>query len=306
MRKTDIVNLLARKFGCRKVLEISTPTTGGKFAGIDAARLAACDRLVYNCRNDLDDGNVYSFRTPAPSSKDLIETLVADGRKYDLVFVDAYHTESCSAEDLAGAFSLIEPGGWVVVHDCSPTNPDVVAPSFTSGEWCGLTYATFIDFIIGRTDLRFFTVDCDYGCGAIQKTSLDKPQLRRDDPIAKQWLETRPDDGQRFSTFDTYRRRLLNLMSPEAFLQSEYLLLEFAAIVLERERQEDEIWGAQRSAMAALQRETSMLTVQVEAAELRARLHEAQLRTLTAAEAIKQARHAQKSRNAKRGSNEEE
>lgn len=57
----------------------------------------------------------------------------------------------------------------MVVHDCSPPDEALTSPDFVPGEWCGVTYRAYLDFVLARRDLRYLTVDTDYGCGVVRK-----------------------------------------------------------------------------------------------------------------------------------------
>lgn len=112
LRKYDIINLLGRRHGLRDYLEICTPSTGLTFAEVDDETFATTHRLVYRCPESTDDGQPYTYRTEAPSSRDITRTIfTAVGSKplYDLVFVDPWHELKASAEDLEGAWDLLRP-----------------------------------------------------------------------------------------------------------------------------------------------------------------------------------------------------
>jgi hypothetical protein len=225
MRKSDIINLINRKYGLRRFLEISTPTTGFAFADTDAAMLEVCHRLVYNCGETEDDGLPYTFRTSAPYSYELIGEILAKvegGPCYDSIFVDSFHTYKCSHTDLSGAFALLKPSGVMVVHDCGPTDPDIAGPKFRKGNWCGVTHAAFIDFVLGRSGLSYYTVDCDYGCGVIHKHPGMSPIRARSgggfDQLLFRWDSARHQNKTRFQFYQRHRTELLNLVSEADFL----------------------------------------------------------------------------------------
>lgn len=53
--------------------------------------------------------------------------LIAEGRRYDLVFIDGDHTAAGVATDIECALKLVRPGGHIAVHDVTETCccPDV-------------------------------------------------------------------------------------------------------------------------------------------------------------------------------------
>ena len=48
----------------------------------------------------------------------------------------------------------------------------MASPTPIGGEWCGVSYKAFLDFVLSRNDLDYCTVDIDYGCGVIFKQRL--------------------------------------------------------------------------------------------------------------------------------------
>jgi hypothetical protein len=230
--KMDIVKLLRRKYGLGGFLEMSTPTTGLVFSEV-LNDVPAPHRLVYNCPEDADDGELYTYRTEAPTSDELVHAILAANHGlpcYDIIFVDPFHTYACSSIDLYGAFVLLRPGGIMVVHDCNPHDASIASPESTPSEWCGVTYMAFIDFVLCREGLSFYTVDTDYGCGVIYKNrhlpyGVPLPSNAARERLAFAWNAARHDDATRFDFFARHRRELLNLKSVEEFFALEGLSL---------------------------------------------------------------------------------
>ena len=235
--KMDIVKLLRRKYALGAVLEISTPTTGLTFSELKDD-VPDAHRLVYNCPDGVGDGQTYTYRTDARTSGVLTNAILAANRNapcYGIVFVDPFHTYDCSATDLAGAYALLRSGGIMVVQDCNPECASLTAPEFVPGDWLGVTYMAFIDFILGRRELGFYTVDTDYGCGVVYK---DRKLPRGSSPVSNgarerlthAWNATRHDDAARFEFFAQHRRELLNLKSIEEFAALESFALTQALV----------------------------------------------------------------------------
>ena len=224
MHKYDIVNGLAWEFGFRRYLEICSLNTGGRFRFVEAIQFDARDRLMYRCPDDFTDGLEIKFRTEADNSYELIRyldaTLSMDAR-YDIILVDPYHTYRESLLDLRGAMCLLRPGGILVVHDCNPTDPDIVSPNFTHGDWCGVTYQAFVDFVLGARFDAYCTVDDDFGCGVVFGAGARVPDAWRGarpaETLALGWTACRDDDDRRFAFFQRHRSALLNLVSVGRF-----------------------------------------------------------------------------------------
>jgi hypothetical protein len=218
LTKIEITNRVGRRYGYRSLLEISCTSTGFTRGGFDTDQFTCYQRLVYRCGNDFDDGAPIAFRTDAESSHEVTERLLSErapANLYDVVFVDPFHTYENSMTDLVGAFALVRPGGAIVVHDCHPTDPQIVSPVFQLGIWCGVTYWAFIDFVLGRAGIEYFTVDADYGCGVIRKTC--RRSGGHDIALEFAWKITARLDERRYAFFREREVDLLRLISARRF-----------------------------------------------------------------------------------------
>ena len=232
MLKSTICNLLGAKYGYRSYLEISTPTTGWQYELIDRDQFTRREQLVYAFRphrQDKADATRHTYRTSLKTSSELVRAILASGREpYDMVFVDPHHTYDNSHEDLIGALELVRPGGMVVVHDCNPMHPSIAVPQYQPGGWCGVTYCAFIDIVLARSDTRYYTVDCDYGCGVIYKLPhAHAPGPARLEPptLEREWTAAKWSDDGRYPFFDRNRAALLNLWTVDEFISREGLVL---------------------------------------------------------------------------------
>lgn len=226
MLKYDIINMLGRRYGLQRYLEICTPTTGVRFLNVAAEVFPVRDRLMYRCPEGFDDGGPIIFKTAAESPADIIRTMdsVLSDQRYDLVFVDSWHSYASSIADMLGAMCLLKEDGIIVAHDCNPTNPDSVTPDFRAGEWCGWTFKAFVDFALAAPNAGFLTVDCDYGCGVIFGAgATDLPDQARRRPsrrLSYDWAVAKEDSSTLFPFFVQNSHRLLNMISPDAFAEA--------------------------------------------------------------------------------------
>ena len=227
--KVDIVHHLADRYAYRRYLEIATPTTGNYYASIDRDRFDDCRRLMYRCPETFDDGLAIDYRCRDVDIGNALAAIAAERRSFDVMLVDPFHDYRDSARDLATAFALLEPGGALVVHDCLPPREALAGPEFKRGAWCGVTYKAFIDFVLARRDLRYLTVDADYGCGVIRKLKPKRPglfaapllarrrQARDRSRLVKAWRAFGKDYATAWRLFEPNRVALLNLISVDAF-----------------------------------------------------------------------------------------
>jgi Methyltransferase domain len=224
--KLDIVQHMAAARQYRRYLEISTTTTGFRFTAAREAGFEDCVRCVYKCSEEFSDGEPIHFRSADLDISACVSAIGARGSSFDVVFVDPHHTYECSLRDLREAFALIADGGALVVHDCDPPTKRFAGPDFVPGPWCGTTYKAFIDFVLGREDLEYCTVDTDFGCGVIiKRSSGPRPRAlpAADDarPAGRQLIANWRAVGNNFdAAFDLFARErasLLQLVSVDSF-----------------------------------------------------------------------------------------
>ena len=216
LSKQEIALLLGRRYGLTTDLEVCTPSTGGFFHCVDGHQFNLRARLMYRRPPDFSDGGPIHFSTAAESSEELFAELNATGEKFDLVFVDPWHTYAASLRDIVYALQLVRHDGLVLVHDCSPPSAEMAVPLFQPGDWCGVTFAAFLDVVLFNHGVHFATVDSDYGCGIISK--VPRPELfgsNWNPTLAWRW-KTLGLDGK-YSYLDKHRTELLHLMSCDVF-----------------------------------------------------------------------------------------
>src|SRR5882724_816270 len=220
LQKYDLINALAKKNGYQSYLEICTTSTGGRFWKIDRKQLRVCHRLVYRCPEWFEDGHDITYR----STNESINNLLPGAHTYDIVFVDPWHTFECSMRDLQAGLSVLREDGVMIVHDCCPANQKLANPLPNEVCWCGVTYCAYIELLLSRRDLVYYTVDTDFGCGVVKKKSREgtlKTEHRVTDELAERWRTQRSQNADMFELFCNHKRELLNLISAEEFLARE-------------------------------------------------------------------------------------
>jgi hypothetical protein len=219
MQKYEIASLLARHLGLTSYLEICTPTTGFTYELIDREQLTRTVRLMYRCPPEFSDGAALDLRTPAESAEALYASLMRAGERFDLVFVDPWHTYASSLRDLVFALQLVKDDGVVMVHDCNPPHAACARPEFQPGEWCGVTFGAFLDVVLFARRLSYFTVDADYGCGVISKNERLKQRFafRHENSHAASWQPLGL--TEKYALLESARSELLHLISPDEFRQ---------------------------------------------------------------------------------------
>ncbi len=149
------------------------------------------------------------------------------GYRYDIILVDPLHEYGASMRDLTEALGLLTDRGTIVVHDCLPPTAELAGPNFSVGDWCGVTYQAYLDFVFARPNLEYRTVDIDYGCGVIRaRSGLARVRgwwrmSRKRSALIAQWPALGHDSNKTFSFLQSHKTLLSNLRSLDDFFAEE-------------------------------------------------------------------------------------
>jgi len=163
--KNAIINYLGKKYDLKSVLEISSTMTGHAHFGISTEIFPLKELLVYLPPNMVIKQSRLDTNITPLSYETGIATL--QGQKFDIVFLDPWHTFEQSKQDMENALQLVNDNGFIVIHDCCPHSKNYIG-KFSSGAWCDQTYEAFIDFKMKHPLLESIVVDVDYGCAVIK------------------------------------------------------------------------------------------------------------------------------------------
>lgn len=157
--KAHLINHLVEVHGYRHYLELCTFSTGRRYGEIDRSQLQTCVRLMYRCPDGFEDGLPTDYRSNTFDIGESLKKIRDEDRRFDIALVDSWHEYETSWRDLVEGFLLIREGGTLVVHDCLPPRPEIAVPTYIPGEWCGVGYQAYVDFISERRDLAVYTVN---------------------------------------------------------------------------------------------------------------------------------------------------
>jgi hypothetical protein len=218
--KTDLIHVISSRLNLRNYLELCTPTAGRRYGEIERTRFRTARRLIYNCPTGFDDGQPIDYRVADISIEDAIRTLQQRSAQVDICLVDGLHTYDCTTRDLTSTYDILSDGGVLVVHDCAPVTEAVASPIFAPNDWSGESYRSYLDFVLTRDDLDYFTVDIDYGCGIIIKNRAVDMVGPVDPRLVAEWFEVHDDSQAALRFFFKHRARLLRLTSGKNFVRS--------------------------------------------------------------------------------------
>jgi hypothetical protein len=224
MERTDVVQAFVDGRGLRIYLEIGIRSghtflrirAGRKLAVDPSPRLGTFKRIRWWLRNP---SNLRSrmFRMTSDEFFSGHAGLFADSG-LDIAFIDGLHTYQQSLRDVENCLALLNAGGVILMHDCSPPSEAAAAPAGSpdeaaqsdlpgwEGMWCGDVYKTILHLRSRRRDLRVSVLDCDNGVGVVEP---GQPESMLDLS-----LETIRALG--YLDLEANRREWLNLKSPEA------------------------------------------------------------------------------------------
>jgi len=213
--KYDLINWFAKEYNFSSYLEISTLTTGHYFDKIDSNFFKIKDCINYYVEEHellySKFGNTFlkDHDFKILPFDDYLNKIIDKNQKYDVIFVDPFHTVEHTIRDLEAALSLLSSTGIIIVHDCFPDSKALIGP-WKEGDWCGQTYEGYIRFLLKNSHFENFVFNIDYGCGIIRPHY--KSTIKRDFTV----------DADKLSSWEYYwdhHNQLLNLESIDKFYE---------------------------------------------------------------------------------------
>ena len=86
--------------------------------------------------------------------------------KIDIAFIDGYHEFFQVTRDFINIEKYISEKGIVFIHDCNPASIKHAGKQY-GGKWNGDVWKLAYLLNTKRTDLKFFTLNCDEGVGIV-------------------------------------------------------------------------------------------------------------------------------------------
>ncbi len=151
----ELAYTIYEKMDIKKILIINTPKTG-EFLN----KMFLDKRIVRICY----DPNDFNY---------LVNLIPIIKTKFDLICVDPYHEYKESINTFRLLISLLNENGILISHDCCPPNFSCSSPTYKTGEWCGVTYAAFIEIAYEHPEWYYSVINTDYGLGIISKKEID-------------------------------------------------------------------------------------------------------------------------------------
>lgn len=177
VKKADITNALVRQFGLKSLLEYNKPLGGLVLHDIDCAEktLAYLPENRFEAKQDPRLVERARLAANAIKGHDFVVEQDLLGRfgdrRFDLIFYDPLHVRPEVDHALQQLPRLLNPDGFLVVHDCNPEHAALTSCMRNEEVWLGETYLAFANFHHHNPG-RSITVAEDFGVGIIFNRDL--------------------------------------------------------------------------------------------------------------------------------------
>lgn len=180
MERVDLVNYIIAKNGYKTYLEIGVGDPYLAFLKINCENKEGCDPYEEFSRADFpncDLGFLLSTITYRMTSDEMFGKMDPE-KKYDIIFIDGYHSEVCSKRDIMNSLKHLNDGGTIVVHDCLPSEEKYTGDHRSTVTWYGNVYRSIMD--LGKIGAKYTTVREHKfnGCAIIPYQKLNEEQER--------------------------------------------------------------------------------------------------------------------------------
>lgn len=188
MERTDIINSLINRYNFNSYLEIGLDIATN-YLQIKCKNKECVDPYLYQGEEKFRDlfandenesvrkfieNNILTYKM----TSDEFFSLIPPDKMYDVIFIDGLHTEEQVGRDIINSIKHLNPGGFIVVHDCLPTSYESQSEKRETAIWYGSTWRAIP--MLKFQGIHYFTVDTDCGCCIIQfngdKNALYYPQ----------------------------------------------------------------------------------------------------------------------------------
>lgn len=173
MNRTRLINKIIKDRGYKTYLEVGVENPDSNFNYIQCKVKESVDPYADNIYLSDQEAELYSqMVTYRMTSDEFFEKV---NKKYDIIFIDAWHVEEQCDKDIYNALLHLNKGGCVVVHDVLPHNHIMQSDTPVEGYcWCGTVWKSILKLIKDGL-YQISVMDYDYGIAVIEYS--DKPYL---------------------------------------------------------------------------------------------------------------------------------
>lgn len=192
--RTSVISYLQKRFALSRYLEI----------GCDDGRHFAFIRQNFDTSECVDPRPGGTLQM---TSDVYFKTMTNEGSHFDIVLVDGLHTGEQALRDVENTLERLNPGGFIVMHDCNP-NSFSQAQKLRNGafHWTGDVFRAVVA-LRQREDLDVAVGDFDYGVAVVMQRPRRVPLFPP--------LQSHEVWNMSYADFALRREELLNLMTWE-------------------------------------------------------------------------------------------
>lgn len=166
MERTSLINSLIKQHNLQSYLEIGVQNPNNNFNKID------CENKV---SVDPDPGAKASFQCTSDFfflGVNALPIHYGVQRRFDLIFIDGLHHADQVEKDIINAMNCLNPGGFIVLHDCNPEEEWQQLVPRKHKIWYGDVWRAFVGLRLKYPQLRTWCYDFDCGCGVIRYSCI--------------------------------------------------------------------------------------------------------------------------------------
>lgn len=170
MHRSEVINRIINEVGAERYLEIGLNMPENNFFYINCKYKESVDPYDHNPGEEIcyyEDVREYvrmNFLTYQMTSDQLFE-FISEDKKYDVVFIDGWHTEAQVGRDIINSFKHLNKGGKIVVHDCLPSNKEYQTEERNTEIWNGTVWKAIP--MLEKLGITYYVIDTDFGCGVL-------------------------------------------------------------------------------------------------------------------------------------------
>lgn len=192
MTRIDVINTLIEKNGYKSYLEI----------GVQKGECFNEVKCAYKVGVDPDPKSKAKF---CMTSDEYFERYT---KMYDIIFIDGLHEADQVYKDIYNSLNVLHKFGTIVCHDMLPKSEAMQRVPRSTRQWTGDCWKAWVRVRSERPDLKMITLNCDFGCGIIQRTEHIHESL----PVKEHKL-----------TFDNFQRNKyewMNIVDHRSWIKS--------------------------------------------------------------------------------------
>lgn len=203
MKRHEIINFFIKKYYYKKYLEIGV-FTGFNFEKINCLEKDGVDPGL--------EGVVASCVNYPYYSDEFFDRIKGEGIKYDFIFIDGLHHTDQVDRDIKNSLNYLSNNGVVMLHDSNPYCFEMQEVPRKTGFWTGDVWKSVVKVRYNNPEINYFTIDTDFGCTILKKGNR---VIDNDIPL---------NEALKWDYFNNNKAKLLNLISPEVFLETFNIL----------------------------------------------------------------------------------